>query len=127
MSRVAYNFAILRVVPHVDTGAFVNIGVILHARTAEYLSIRALTGQDALRARVRDIDYELLDRYLVAFHAVCNGDADGGPVAMTSMSERFHWLTAPRSDVLQCSPVHEGVCDVPAAELESLYRRYVGE
>ena len=124
--RTAYGWAVLRAVPHVHTGAFVNVGVVLHARTAEFLGIRAITDEAELRRRVGDADHELLARYLRSCEAVCRGDAAAGPVALTSPSERFHWLTAPRSDVLQSSPVHEGIGPDPAAALEELYARFVG-
>jgi hypothetical protein len=123
--RVDYDFAVLRVVPRVHLGEFVNVGVVLHARTAEFLALRVLTDVAELRARVPHVDAELLSRYLRASEAICAGDAAAGPVALAPPSERFHWLTAPRSDVLQSSPVHEGVTADVEAELESLYRLYV--
>ncbi len=122
---IAYNFAVLRVVPNVATGACANVGVILHARTAEFIGLRVLRDPDALRALAPALDTDLLARYLAACEAICRGDADAGPVALTSPSERFHWLTAPRSDVLQCSPVHEGVSAEPARTLEGLFGDYV--
>ena len=124
--RIAYAFAVLRAVPHVHLGAFVPVGVVLHARTAEYLAMRALTEPAELRARVPDVDAELLARYLRAAQAVCAGDPAAGPVALVPPSERFHWLTAPRSDVLQAGPVHEGVGEDMEREIEELYEQYVG-
>lgn len=123
--RIPYDFAVLRAVPHPYVGAFVPVGVILHARTADYLGARVLGDEAALRARVPDVDLEMLVRYLRAWSAICEGDPSAGPVAMLSRPERFHWLTSPRSDVLQLSPVHEGVCDDPAQELDALYRAFV--
>lgn len=123
--RVAYDFAVLRVVPNVATGACANVGVILHARTAEFLGARMLHDPATLRRLAPTLDTDLLARYLAACEAIARGEASAGPVALTSTSERFHWLTAPRSDVLQCSPVHEGVCDDPAWALESLFEQYV--
>lgn len=123
---VRYDFAVLRAVPHVHTGAFVPVGVVLHARTTEFLGIRVLDDEQALRALVPDVDVELLARYLRASRAVCEGDAAAGPVALASPSERFHWLTAPRSDVLQSSPVHEGLTLSPDRELDHLFAAYVG-
>jgi hypothetical protein len=129
--RVAYDFAVLRVVPNVATGACANVGVILHARTAEFLALRVLRDPAALRALCApgslapELDIDLLARYLAACEAIARGDDDAGPVALTSASERFHWLTAPRSDVLQCSPVHEGICEDPARALEELFGEYV--
>ena len=125
-SWVPYDFAVLRAVPHVYLGAFVPVAVVVHARTAEFLGIRALTDPAALAARVPDVDAELLARYLRSCEAICAGDPAAGPVALAPPSERFHWLTAPRSDVLQSSPVHEGLCEDPARALEELFAEYVG-
>jgi hypothetical protein len=123
--RIDYDFAVLRAVPRVHLGAFVNVGVVLHARTAEFLALRVLTDPAALRARLPGVDVELLARYLRSLEAICAGDPAAGPVALAPPSERFHWLTAPRSDVLQSSPVHEGVCADPRVELDELFRAYV--
>ena len=122
---VDYDFAVLRVVPRVHLGAFVNVGVVLHARTAEHLALRVLTDETALRARLPGMDVELLARYLHSSEAICAGDPSAGPVALAPPSERFHWLTAPRSDVIQSSPVHEGVCTDLGVELDRLYLAYV--
>jgi hypothetical protein len=112
-------------VPHPHIGAFVPVGVVLHARTADYLGMRAITDIDELRAQVPEVDAELLARYLRSVRAICDGDESAGPVALTPPSERFHWLTAPRSDVIQSSPIHEGVCFDPERELDALFRTYV--
>jgi hypothetical protein len=125
-SRTEYEFAILRVVPHVHLGAFVNVGVVLHARRAGYLTLRAVQDSASLHARIPGVDADLLARYLGSCIAICAGNADAGPVALAPTSERFHWLTAPRSDILQSSPVHEGICDDAATELERLFGMYVG-
>jgi len=123
--RVAYDFAVLRAVPHVYLGAFVAVGVVVHARTAGFLGMRALTDARELAARVPDVDHELLARYLRSCCAVAGGDPAAGPVALAPPSERFHWLTAPRSDVLQSSPVHAGLAPDPARALDELYAEYV--
>ncbi len=124
--QAVYTFAVLRAVPHVHLAAFCNVGVVLHARTAEFLGIRAITDVAELRIRVPDADAELLARYLAACRAICEGDVTAGPVALSPLSERFHWLTSPRSDVLQCSPVHEGLGNDPERALENLYASFVG-
>ena len=122
---VAYDFAVLRVVPRVHLGAFVNVGVVVHARTAEFLALRAVTDEGLLRAHVPGVDAELLARYLRSCEAICAGDVTAGPMALAPPSERFHWLTAPRSDVLQSSPVHEGISDDPRRALDRLFEEYV--
>jgi hypothetical protein len=128
---VDYDWAVLRAVPRVHLGSSANVGVVLHARTAGFLDVRVLTDREALRRRVPGVDAELLARYLEACQAVCRGDPPppGGhdDVALAPPSERFHWITAPRSDVLQASAVHGGVTRDPAATLERLYREQVGE
>jgi len=123
--QLDYDFAVLRVVPSVHLGAFVNVGVALHARAAEFVALRVLTDVAVLRDRLPGMDVELLARYLKASEAICAGDAAAGPVALAPPSERFHWLTAPRSDVIQSAPVHEGVCPDLPRELERLFRIYV--
>ena len=122
---VAYDFAVLRAVPHVHLGTFVPVGVVVHARTREYLAMRAITDPAALRARVPDVDQEMLARYLAVAQAIAAGDPEAGPLALVPTSERFHWLTAPRSDVIQSSPVHGGLCDDPAHALDRLFAQYV--
>ena len=121
-----YAFAVLRAVPHVHLGNFVNVGVVVHAPTAEFLDMRVLSDVASLRSRAPDLDAELLARYLEACRAVCAGDAAAGPLALAAPSERFHWLTAPRSDVLQSSPIHEGIGD-PAQALAELFELYVAK
>ena len=123
--RVSYDFAVLRVVPHVHLGDFTPVGVILHARTVEFLGMRSLSDPERLRARFPEVDHDLLLRYLKTFEGICAGEPSAGPVALEPPSERFHWLTAPRSDVLQTSPIHTGLCDDPGQALDRLYREYV--
>ena len=124
-SWITYHFAVLRAVPHPYLGTFVPVGVVVHARTAEYIAMRALGDADAIAARIPDVDAELMSRYLRSAERIVSGDPEGGPVAMLPPSERFHWLTAPRSDVLQASPVHAGLTADPARALAELYAQYV--
>lgn len=125
--RVPYDFAVLRVVPHVYLSEFTPVGVIVHARTAEFLGMRAITDPVLLRDRFPGLDHELLARYLRTYEQICAGNPAAGPVALEPPSERFHWLTSPRSDVLQTSPIHEGLADEPAGALEALFQSYVAQ
>jgi hypothetical protein len=122
---VSYDFAVLRVVPEVHLGAFAPVGVVLHARTAGFLGLRVLTDREVLRAIAPTVDAELLERYLRSCKAIAEGDPDAGPLALAPPSERFHWLTAPRSDVIQSSPIHSGLAPDPERDLEVLYGKYV--
>lgn len=122
---VSYNFAVLRAVPHVHIGAFVPVGIVLHARTTEFLGARVITDSAELESRVSGADVELLSRYLESCAAICAGELTAGPIALAPPSERFHWLTAPRSDVIQAGPVHEGLCEDPASTLDELFAELV--
>ncbi len=117
---VWYSYAVIRVVPRVERGEFVNVGVILFARTARFLAACIEPDHARLRAFAPDLDLENVERHLNGIVAICEGRADGGPIARLPLSERFHWLTAPRSTVIQTSPVHIGCTDNPRAALESL-------
>jgi hypothetical protein len=118
---IPYDFAVLRVVPHVHVGACVPVGVILHAPTERFVGMRVLVERAALAARAPNVDIELLARYLTTYRAACNANDAGGSLSFGSPSERFHWLTAPRSDVIQSGPVHEGICADVNAELDALF------
>ena len=122
---ISYNFAVLRVVPHVHTGVFVPVGVVLHARTEEYLGVRVITDPASLNSMAGDADVELLVRYLDSCRAIGEGEISAGPIALAPSSERFHWLTAPRSDVIQCGPVHEGLTEDPVQTLNDLFATLV--
>lgn len=122
---IPYGFAVLHVVPHVYVGACSAVGIVLHAPTERFVGMRALADAAALARRVPDVDVELLHRYLTTYQAACDADVAAGALALGSPSERFHWLTAPRSDVIQSGAVHDGVCADPVAELETLFREFV--
>lgn len=123
--RIAYDFAVLRAVPHPHLEWWVPVGVVVHARTADFLSARTLDDVERLRALVPDVDASLLVRYLRSWAEIAEGREEAGPLALLPPSERFHWLTSPRSDVLQCSPVHGGVCDDPRRVLAALWDEHV--
>jgi hypothetical protein len=120
-----YSYAILRVVPRVERGEYLNVGIILFARTRGFLEARLALDEDRLRAFAPEVDLAAIRRHLEAIRAICAGVPDAGPIAALSPSERFHWLTAPRSTVIQTSPVHVGCCRDPVAALEELLDSFV--
>jgi hypothetical protein len=126
-----YDWAVLRAVPRVHLGSCVNVGVVVHARREGFLEMRILADPALLQARVPGVDAELLARYLASCQAVCRGEPDPSgnhhAISLAPPSERFHWLTAPRSDVLQPSPVHGGLTRSPPEALERLFREQVLE
>lgn len=120
MPPVWYSYAAVRVVPRVERGEFVNVGVLLFARTARFLAARLEPDESRLLAIAPDLDLAAVERHLASFAAVCAGLPTGGPIARLPPSERFHWLTAPRSTIIQTSPVHVGQCADPRAALDDL-------
>ena len=123
----SYDYAILRVVPRAEREEFVNVGVVLHCAERAFLDCRVAINEIRLRALWPGIDVEMIRRHVEAYPRVCAGDAAAGPVARLSRRERFQWLVAPRSTVIQISPVHTGLCESPAAALEELFRRMVAD
>lgn len=122
---VWYSYAVLRLVPRVERGEFLNVGVILFARTAEYLAAMVDLDRERLALLAPDLDLAVVERHLAAFLAICAASSEAGPLATLPPSERFHWLTAPRSTIIQTSPVHVGrTTDLPG-ELERLLRCFV--
>jgi hypothetical protein len=123
---IDYDYAVVRLVPYVHLESFMNIGVVLHARRENYLEARFVVDRERVASFAPTIDIPLLDRYIDAYCRVCRGGADAGPVGLLPASERFHWLTAPRSAVIQTSAVHPGRGVDARAELEKLVRSIVG-
>ena len=115
------SWAVLRAVPHPHTGDGVAVGIVLQSRPAEFVGVEAITDVERLRALVPDADVELLARYLVTCRAIAAGDESAGEIALLSPPERFYWLTAPRSDVIQPSQVRHEMAEDPAGRLMELF------
>ena len=123
--RWAFEYALLRAVPRVDRGECLNVGVVLYCQGADYLKVLLHLDEARLRALDPGVDVELVRAALGAVAAVCAGDEAAGPAAGGSRRERFGWLTAPRSTVVQPGPVHSGVTHDPEAQLQRLLARLV--
>ncbi len=121
----SYDYALIRLVPSVERGECLNIGVILFCRTLEYLGVRIYLDKVRSLALSPDLDLAAVQEQLDAIVRICEGDPEAGPLGKMSQSERFHWLVAPRSTVIQISPTHEGVCDNPETALEHLLKTMV--
>jgi hypothetical protein len=118
------------VVPRVEREEFLNVGVILHAPAHGFLGCRIALDHARLLAFAPELsepDLARISAHLEAWRAVCAGEAAAGPIGRLSRSERFHWLVAPRSTILQTSPIHVGVTDDPGATLGRLYETLVAE
>jgi Protein of unknown function (DUF3037) len=123
--RRAFDYVVVQVVPRVDRDERMNAGVILFCPASGFLGCRVALDRDRLRALSPDADLDGVARQLAAVQAVAEGEPGAGPIAALSRSERFHWLSAPRSTVVQPSVGHAGLCDDPAAALERLFRAVV--
>ncbi|HEX4418711.1 MAG TPA: DUF3037 domain-containing protein [Kofleriaceae bacterium] len=121
----SFDYAIIRVVPRVERGELINAGVIVSCPTERYLAARVALAADRLRALSPATDLAEIAAALALIPLIAAGDARGGPIAALPRGERFHWLVAPRSAVIQTSPVHTGLCDTPAAALDQLLDRLV--
>jgi len=123
--RDPFQYAIARVVPQLERGECFNAGVVLFCRPRRFLDARVALDPVRLAVLAPDADPEPIRAQLEALAHVAAGRPAGGPLAGLDQSERFHWLVAPSSTVVQASPVHTGLCDDPAERLEHLFRRLV--
>jgi hypothetical protein len=123
--REDFQYAVLRIVPHVERGECLNAGVVLFCRRLAFLGARTELDEAALAALAPDCVSDEVRAHLDALERVAAGAPDGGPIAALEPSERFHWLTAPSSTVVQASPVHTGLTSDPAAELDHLFEKLV--
>ncbi len=116
----SFDYAIIRVVPRVERGECLNAGVILFCRTRRFLAAAIDLDAARLAALAPDLDTRLAQRHLDTFPLICAGDPGSGPIGGLTQAERFHWLVAPRSTIIQSSPVHCGLCAEPSATLRRL-------
>jgi Protein of unknown function (DUF3037) len=122
---VWYSYAVVRVVPRVERGEFLNAGVVLFSPEQDFLGARFEIDTDRLRSLAPDVDLAAVERHLATFQSICAGEPAGGPIAALPKPERFHWLVAPRSTVIQTSPVHVGRSQDPDRALEDLLAEFV--
>jgi hypothetical protein len=116
-----FSYAIYRIVPRVERGERINVGVLVFARTLDYLGARTALDEQRLSALWPDVDPQAVRPHLEAIEKIAAGDADAGPIAALDTTARFHWLVAPSSTIIQPSAVHTGMCSDPAAELDKLF------
>lgn len=116
----SFDYAILRVVPRVERGEFVNAGVVLFSSEHDFLDAAIDLDHRKVLALFPEADLAAIEEHLAAVPRVCAGGQGSGPIGRLTKRERWHWLVAPRSTVLQVSPVHSGLCDDPAKALAQL-------
>jgi hypothetical protein len=118
--KFRYDYAVVRVVPKVDREEFINAGVIVSCPELSFLEARIKLDESRLLALDPNIDLDLVKKHLDSIPKICRGGDDAGSIGQLPQRQRFHWLVAPRSTIIQTSPVHTGRCGDPAAALERL-------
>jgi hypothetical protein len=121
----SFDYALLRVVPRVERQEFINAGVVVYCPEKRYLAARIRFDGARLKALWPEADLVLVEKHLEAVERICAGDEAAGPIAQLSQRERFHWLTSPRSTIIQPSPVHTGVCDETGDLLDRLEKQFL--
>ena len=121
----SFDYSVVRVVPRVDRGEFVNVGVILFCSTRAFLDARIELNRARLLALAPDLDLAAVESHLEVIPRVCRGGKEAGPIGELPQRARFHWLVAPRSTVIQMSPVHSGVHRDPEAAMGALMEKLV--
>lgn len=123
-NKEIYEYAIIRVVPKVERGEFINIGVIILSKKKKYIDMKYHIDEDRLKAFSNDIDIALIQEYIAGWKLVCEGK-EGGKIGALETHVRFRWLTANRSTIIQSSPVHSGCSSNLERELERLFEKFV--
>jgi hypothetical protein len=121
----SFDYAVIRVVPRVERGEFINAGIILFCRQRRFLRARVALDRARLAALAPTCDPDEVQRHLDVITLVAAGGPTAGPIGRLSQAERFHWLVAPRSTIIQPSPVHSGLSHDPAATLDQLFDELV--
>jgi hypothetical protein len=119
----SFDYALVRVVPRVERQEFINAGVIAFCLEKRYLAARIHLDEARLKALWPEVDVDLVREHLSAIERICAGDRSAGPIAGLSQRERFHWLVAARSTMIQTSPAHSGLCE----DTDDLLDRLVGQ
>jgi hypothetical protein len=124
-AEYTYDYAIVRVVPHVERGEQVNVGIILSCADTDFLDARIEIDERALLALDPALDLAAVRTHLDVIPKVCRGGPEAGPIGLLPARGRFRWLVSPRSTIIQPSAVHTGRTTDPAACLEHLMDRVV--
>jgi hypothetical protein len=121
----SFDYTVIRVVPRVERQEFINAGVVVFCLEKRYLNALVQLDEQRLRALWPEVDVEVVRAHLDAIPLICAGDESAGPIAKLSQRERFHWVSAPRSTIIQPSPVHTGICDETGGVLERLSKQFL--
>lgn len=123
--KVTYEYAVIRVVPKVEREEFFNVGVLVFSKRKKFLGVKYKIDQKKLDAFSEDLDIAMLNAHLKAWEDICKGHPKGGCIGNFEISDRFRWLAASRSTIIQSSKTHSGLCTDPQEELERLFNAFV--
>jgi hypothetical protein len=118
--RVPFEYAVIRVLPRIERGEQINVGVVVYCQSRDFLCARTHLDPNRLRALDPGIDLDPIVAVLRSWERTCDGGQAAGRAAGMTLGERFRWLTAPRSTIVQSGPAHTGLTDDPDAELDRL-------
>ncbi len=119
--KVTFEYAIIRVVPRVERGEYFNVGVILFSKRMKFLGVKYKVKEELLNAFSSTLEADDLNKYLHSWELICQGHKEGGPIAQMELSDRFRWLAASRSTIIQSSKTHPGLCHDPKKVLDDIF------
>ena len=125
LNKNIFEYAIIRLVPKVEREEFFNIGVLLFSKQKKFLDIKYLIDMQKLKAIAPEIEANVLNGYLNAWKLICDGNDAGGKIGDLEISDRFRWLAASRSTIIQSSKTHSGLCENPEEALHDIFEKYV--
>ena len=124
-NKVTFEYAIIRVVPKVEREEFFNVGVILFSKRKKFLGVKYHINPKKLEAFSEELEMETLNNHLKAWEMICAGHPSGGVIGKLELPDRFRWLAACRSTIIQSSETHSGLCENPQLALEDIFQTYV--
>lgn len=123
--KVTFEYAIIRLVPKVEREEFFNIGVIVFSKRKKFLGVKYEINEAKLNAFSCELDIDAINNYLMSWDLICKGDPQSGVIGQFELSDRFRWLAAARSTVIQSSKTHSGLTENPEKELQNIFEKYV--
>ena len=123
--KVTFEYAIIRLVPRVEREEFFNIGVILFSKRKKYLGVKFNVNENKLKAFSCELDLDAINNYLKSWELISKGEVSAGKIGQFEISDRFRWLAASRSTIIQSSKTHSGLTEDPEKELNSIFENYV--
>lgn len=121
----SFEYAIIRIVPKVEREEFFNVGVVLFSKRRKFLGIKYHINPNKLKAFATEVELDMFNDYLKAWKLICDGESAGGKIGQLELSDRFRWLTACRSTIIQSSKTHPGISDDPEKTLIDIFEKYV--